>query len=197
MNPSWLVEQARLALTSCYRQDTRAYHGLAHIDALLGLQQSHAHLVKDHLAVTLAIWFHDAIYDSTRKDNEEQSALLAERTLPAWGCPVALTESVARKVRATQGHVWTDGDPDTAVFLDFDLGILAAPEAAYQCYASQVAQEYAWVPPEAYRSGRAKVLRSFLDRPALYFTPSLRDQWEAAARTNLSNELATLTASGA
>jgi len=99
---------------------------------------------------------------------------------------------VARKVRATQGHLWADNDPDTAVFLDFDLGILAAPEAAYQRYADQVAQEYAWVPREAYRLGRAKVLSSFLSRPVLYFTPSLRDQWETAARANLSNELARL-----
>jgi predicted metal-dependent HD superfamily phosphohydrolase len=163
-----------------------------HVQALLRLLSEHASLVKDELAVALAIWFHDAIYDSTRDDNEAQSALLVEQTLTAWGCSAALTESVARKVRATQGHVWVDGDPDTAAFLDFDLGILAAPEAIYQRYADQVAQEYAWVPEPAYRVGRAKVLRSFLDRPSLYFTPALRAQWESVARANLARELASL-----
>lgn len=188
---SW-INRASESLTPLYQQPHRAYHGITHIKALLNLQQTHRHLIHDQLAVTLAIWFHDAIYDSTRHDNEEQSALLAEQALPSWGCPADLTASVARKVRATQQHLWTDSDPDTAVFLDFDLGILAAPEAAYQRYADQVAQEYAWVPPQAYRLGRAKVLSAFLDRPVLYFTPSLRDKWEATARANLSNELARL-----
>ena len=193
MSDSSWIDRASESLTPLYQQPHRSYHGLTHVKVLLNLQQAHHDLIHDHLAVTLAIWFHDAIYDSTRDDNEEQSALLAEQTLPRWDCPNALTDSVARKVRATQGHVWSDNDPDTAVFLDFDLGILAAPEAVYQRYADQVAQEYAWVTTEAYRLGRAKVLRSFLDRQVLYFTPSLRNKWEYAARKNLSTELMSLT----
>ncbi|MDI1260548.1 N-methyl-D-aspartate receptor NMDAR2C subunit [Aquabacterium sp.] len=185
--------QARSLLAPLYTEASRAYHGMNHVQALLNLLDAHKHLIKDPVAVTLAIWFHDAIYDSSRHDNEEQSAVLAEQTLPGWGCSAALTASVAGKVRATQGHTWTDGDPDTAVFLDFDLGILAAPEAAYQRYAEQVAQEYAWVPTEAYRLGRAKVLRSFLERSVLYFTPALREKWESAARANLARELAQLS----
>ncbi len=186
------IASAKHLLSPLYQQSHRHYHALRHIETLLNLQKTHAHLVKDHLAVTLSIWFHDAIYDSMRDDNEEQSALLAEQTLSAWACPVNLTESVASKIRSTQGHAWTDGDPDTAVFLDFDLGILAAPDAAYRRYADQVGREYAWVPPEVYRLGRAKVLRSFLDRSVLYFTPILRDQWELAARANLEMELSRL-----
>lgn len=189
---TWLDQTSQL-LTPLYQQPHRYYHGLNHIQALLHLFNEHEALVQDKSSLLLAIWFHDAIYDSTRNDNEAQSALLAEQTLPGWGCPADLIASVARKVRATQQHLWTDNDPDTAVFLDLDLGILAAPANAYQRYADQVAQEYAWVPAQAYRLGRAKVLRSFLDRPALYFTPTLRDQWESAARTNLLAELASLT----
>lgn len=189
---SWL-DQATKLLTPLYQQPDRHYHGLNHVHALLRLLDEHSEqLVRDKTSVALAIWFHDAIYDSTRDDNEEQSALLAEQTLPTWACPAALTASVARKVRATKGHVWLDGDPDTAVFLDFDLGILAAPEPVYQRYAAQVAQEYAWVPEPAYRLGRAKVLQSFLERPQLYFTPALRTPWEPRARANLIAEMNSL-----
>ncbi|RZI85635.1 MAG: metal-dependent phosphohydrolase [Rubrivivax sp.] len=186
--------RARALLSPLYAEPHRAYHGLKHIQALLTLLDAHQHLVHDTMAVTLAIWFHDAIYDSTRKDNEELSAVLAERTLLEWGCGAPLIASVVSKIRATKRHEWTDGDPDTAVFLDFDLSILAAPEPVYEAYARQVRQEYAWVPEPLYGPARAEILRSFLNRSSLYFIPSLRGAWEAAARRNLSAELARLNA---
>lgn len=179
-------------LTDHYQEAHRAYHGLAHIEALLAGQRAHHALIQDHEAVTLAIWFHDVIYDTSRQDNEERSALLAGEMLAQAGAAPGLIDSVQRKVRATQRHEWTDGDPDTAVFLDLDLAILAVAPQAYDRYASQIAQEYGWVPEPAYRQGRAKVLQAFLDRPHIYFTPALRAIWEAAARANLERELAAL-----
>jgi len=117
---------------------------------------------------------------------------LAEQTLASWSSPPELIRSVASKVRATSGHAWTDGDPDTAVFLDLDLCILAASPSAYDAYSPQIAQEYAWVPGDQYRAGRAKVLQNFLARPQLYFTARLQAQWAPAARANLTRELASL-----
>lgn len=105
------------------------------------------------------------------------------------GCATDLVDSVARKVRATQRHEWLDGDTDTALFLDLDLSVLAAPADVYDRYAEQIAQEYAWVPDALYRQGRAQVLASFLQRDHIYFTPSLRLLWEAAARANLQREV--------
>lgn len=192
LQQAWLNQASEL-LTPFYKQPHRRYHGLAHIQNLLRMLEKHEALTHDKLSVGLAIWFHDAIYDTARQDNEEQSAILCEQTLQSWCCPQVLIDSVVRKIRATQHHAWTDADPDTALFLDFDLGILAAPPAAYQRYADQIAQEYDWVPQQAYRLGRAKVLRSFLDRPQLYFTPLLRASWEPLARANLLNELNTLS----
>lgn len=154
-----------------------------------GHLRTHQHHAQDPLAIALAIWFHDAIYDPLRGDNEERSALLAHDTLSAWGCSEALVRSVVAKVRATAGHTWTDGDPDTALFLDLDLSILGTAPEVYQRYTEQIAHEYAWVPPEMYRARRAAVLHDFLNRPTLYFTPALRALWEAPARLNLQREL--------
>lgn len=180
------------ALTRRYEEPHRAYHGLAHVEALLQCQFSHRQWVRDPLAMMLAIWFHDAIYDTRRQDNELQSAALAGEMLTEAGMPAALVDSVQRKVLATQRHEWTDGDPDTALFLDMDLAILASDEAAYDAYAAQIAREYDWVPEAAYRQGRRKVLEGFLQRPAIYFTPQLQSAWEARARRNLARELAAL-----
>ena len=144
-------------LLPLYAEPHRAYHNAAHVQALLKLADAHADLMRDSLAVRLAIWFHDAVYDTARPDNEERSADLADRTLSEWSCEVPLISSVVSKVRATAGHRWEDGDPDTALFLDFDLSVLAAPELAYDRYARQIAEEYAWLPAAAYRAGSVRI----------------------------------------
>lgn len=189
---SLLLTQAQNLLSPLYEESSRAYHGLCHIRALLERLSEQRALAKAPLSIELAIWFHDAVYDTMRHDNEEQSAQLAERYLPEWGCAPDLVASVASKVRATQRHEWLDGDSDTALFLDIDLSVLAARADVYDSYASQVAQEYAWVPPELYRAGRIKVLQGFLSRPTTFFTPALAEQWDVLARQNLQRELAAL-----
>ena len=187
------VEAAATLLLPLYAEPHRAYHNAAHVHALLRLADAHADLMRDPLAIRLAIWFHDAVYDTALQDNEERSACLAAQTLSDWHCDGALIASVVSKIRATAGHRWEDGDPDTALFLDFDLSVLAAPEAVYDRYAQQIAQEYGWVPQAAYQAGRTEVLQGFLRRPHLYFTECLRAQWEARARVNLQRELHSLT----
>lgn len=187
-----MLDAIQHQLTSLYAQPHRAYHGLSHVEALLRAQLAHRGLIRDQQAVTLAIWFHDAVYDTQQPDNEARSADLAGEMLAKAGLPTALIASVQSKVRATQHHAWTDGDTDTAVFLDLDLGILAASPQAYDQYALQIAQEYKWVPREAYQQGRAKVLQGFVQRPHIYFTPTLRALWEDTARANLQRELASL-----
>ncbi len=187
------LDAAAKLLLPLYAEPHRAYHNATHVHALLKLTDAHADLVREPLAIRLAIWFHDAVYDTALQDNEERSACLAEQTLSEWRCDAALISSVASKVRATAGHRWEDGDPDTALFLDFDLSVLAAPEAVYDRYAQQIAEEYGWVPRSVYSAGRAQVLRGFLSRPHLYFTARFRAQWEALARANLQRELRSLS----
>ncbi len=185
--------RAEQALTPLYLQPHRHYHTLQHVEALLEGLNAHLHLARDPDVIRLAVWFHDAIYDPTRQDNEEQSAQLAVRSLLDWGAPAALAECVAAMVRATAKHEWLDGQPDTALLLDLDLGILAADGVVYDRYTSQIRLEYAWVPDDLYRVGRARLLESFLLRSSIYFTPSLANQWGQPARSNLQRELAQLS----
>ncbi len=67
----------------CRYSDTqRRYHSLEHVrDMLHGLHQTDQ---WTDTALQRAVWWHDAIYDSTRSDNEKRSAELAARTLSAW-----------------------------------------------------------------------------------------------------------------
>ncbi|MBK3534429.1 hypothetical protein JHN48_33635, partial [Streptomyces sp. MBT72] len=66
----------------------------------------------------------------------------------------------------------------------------------YAAYAAQVREEYGFVPDEAFRAGRAAVLRQLLDLPRLFRTSYGAAEWEARARHNLATELELLTSSG-
>ncbi|MCS7068529.1 MAG: hypothetical protein N2Z75_04940 [Meiothermus sp.] len=169
-------------LLTHHSEPHRRYHNLAHLDTLLRLLPAKPHL-------EFAVWFHDAIYDPTRADNEEQSARLAQESLPRLGAAPELVERVTRIILATQNHR-TD-DPDTALFLDADLAILGAEPQTYQAYARAIRQEYAWVPESLFRERRAQVLQGFLSRARIYQSDAFA-HLEQPARDNLQQELQTL-----
>ncbi len=179
-------------LVTAYSQPARAYHNLTHLSEVLGTIDLLAAQANDLAAVRLAAWFHDAVYDPRAADNEERSAAWAEQALIKLGVPALRVEAVRRLILLTKSHSVAIGDADGCVLLDADLAILGAEEARYRIYAGSIRREYAWVPEEAYRAGRAKVLRGFLAREQIYNTPVMRERLEQQARRNLANELRAL-----
>jgi predicted metal-dependent HD superfamily phosphohydrolase len=172
-----------------YAEPHRRYHTTEHLAAVLDRVDDLLAETHDADAVRLAAWFHDAVYDPVRDDNEERSAVLAERMLAETDLPAGTVAEVARLVRLTTTHDPAEGDRDGAVLCDADLAILAAPPDGYAAYAAAVREEYAAVPDEVFREGRAGVLRSLLELPALFRTAPGRARWEEAARHNLRTEL--------
>jgi len=98
---------------------------------------------------------------------------------------------VARLVRLTATHDSAPGDGAGALLCDADLSILAADPARYDAYAAAVRREYGHVPDDAFRIGRAEVLRHLLGLPVLYRVVPERAEWEVRARANLTRELST------
>ena len=98
---------------------------------------------------------------------------------------------VADLIRRTQDHTQPQPihDTDLLLFLDADLSILGAPEAAYWAYAHQIRREYQAVPAPAYRAGRRQVLARLLAAPVLFHTPALQEELDAPARRNLQAEI--------
>ncbi|MEU1350512.1 hypothetical protein ABZ438_32740 [Streptomyces sp. NPDC005786] len=180
-------------LLARWAEPQRRYHTIAHLAAVLDHVDTLAAHAADADAVRLAAWFHDAVYRPDRSENEERSAVLAERALPEAGVPGAITAEVARLVRLTVSHDPADGDSNGEVLCDADLAILAAPPKEYAEYAARVRAEYGFVPDEAFREGRAAVLRQLLELPRLFRTPHGAAEWEARARHNLGTELELLT----
>jgi predicted metal-dependent HD superfamily phosphohydrolase len=178
-----------------YADPRRGYHDLRHLAEVLDHVDALAGPTHDVGAVRLAAWFHDAVYEAgrVRGADEEASAVLAEQLLPGLGVATATVAEVARLVRLTASHHPAEGDTDGAVLCDADLAVLARDPAGYSSYVAGVRREYAHVPDEDFRAGRAGVLQALLDQPRLFRTGTGRDRWEEAARSNLAAELARLT----
>jgi predicted metal-dependent HD superfamily phosphohydrolase len=178
-----------------YGESQRRYHTEAHIEHCLARLAAVDELdERERRLLEWAIWWHDAIYDPQRSDNEESSAALAQRDLAALGATEGDRAEVARLILLTRGHEVSPGDRLGAILVSIDLSILAAPPAAYDQYARQVREEYAHVPEAAFRAGRATILRSFLETPMLFPWPPMAAEWDAQARANLARELASLEA---
>jgi predicted metal-dependent HD superfamily phosphohydrolase len=175
-------------LLAAYATD-RGYHDSRHLAEVLDrvAELRDAGQDFDHQAVTLAAWFHDAVYDG-RPDAEERSAQWARRALA--GRPVA--DEVARLVLVTERHAPTDDDVNGCVISDADLAILAATPERYAEYAADVRREYAEVPDDLFRQGRAAVLGDLLAKTSLFHTSHAREHWEAPARANVVAELVLL-----
>ncbi|WP_328299467.1 hypothetical protein OG389_17700 [Streptomyces sp. NBC_00435] len=184
-------------LLSAWAEPQRKYHTTAHLADVLAridvLADEANGLAPDPAAVELAAWFHDAVYRPDRSENEERSAVLAERALPELGIDDDRTAEVARLVRLTVTHDPAPGDTNGEVLCDADLAVLAGTPAAYAAYAAAVRAEYGFVPDEDFRTGRAAVLRQLLDLPRLFRTAYGAAHWEAPARANLAIELAELS----
>ncbi|WP_228974223.1 hypothetical protein [Streptomyces sp. DH12] len=175
-----------------WAEPQRRYHTTDHLLAVLRRVDELAGHADDPAAVELAAWFHDAVYLPDRSTNEERSARLAERALPELGVDARRTAEVSRLVLLTVTHDPAPGDRDGEVLCDADLAVLAGGPEAYAAYAAAVREEYGFVPDDAFRTGRAAVLRQLLDLPRLFRTPYGAERWEAAARRNLATELGLL-----
>lgn len=171
-------------LLACYTAPHRFYHNLQHLDECFRLLDATAHLTENPYEIELALWFHDAIYNTHRHDNEEQSAIWAEKVLLDNGIKISRVTRIKNLILSTD-HRSLPQSNDTKYLVDIDLAILAAPEPRFIEYECQIRQEYNWVSEEIFIEERTNILRLFLEREYIYFTDFFRDRYETQARKNL------------
>ena len=141
--------------------------------------------------IELALWFHDAIYDVKSHDNEQQSADWVRSALLNAGGSTMVADRVHALVMITC-HNALPVSLDEQILVDVDLSILAAKPARFTEYETLVRAEYAWVPEATYRSKRAEILQTFLNRESIYNTAHFKANSEASARRNLAASIANL-----
>src|SRR5690606_8991562 len=139
----------------------------------------------------LALWFHDAVHDGEAGRAEERSAALAGARL-AGRLDAGAGDEVVRLVLVRTDHSPAADDRTGALVSEADVAVPASAPDRYERYVRQVRAEYAHVPDDAFRAGRAAVLRGLLAGSALFRTAEGATRWEERARANLTAELAAL-----
>ncbi|MCX7423762.1 MAG: N-methyl-D-aspartate receptor NMDAR2C subunit [Planctomycetia bacterium] len=168
-----------------YEEPHRAYHTLQHLRECFTLLDVTRETADRPHEVELALWFHDAIYDTHRSDNEEQSADLAERSMLAGRVDPASVQRVKSLIMATK-HEQPCRSRDEAVLTDIDLAILGSGQKRFAEYERQIRVEYSWVPDQQFRDGRTAILRRFLERDPIFNTVPFRERFEVRAKENLA-----------
>lgn len=174
-----------------YTASERHYHTLAHLDQIAGELLPCKNHFHNWTTVILAVTYHDIIYDTSREDNEEQSAEFARHRLAAMAFPPEESELCVRMILATKKHE-THADEEINLFTDADLSILGADAATYDLYAGNIRKEYKRHNDLEYKAGRKRVLNYFLSLDKIFKTPYFFARYEQSSRINLSHELESL-----
>lgn len=178
-------------LVAAYSQPHRAYHDLDHIRDCLDQLDQAGESPERPSEVEIALWFHDVVYRTRSRRNEQRSAECAERALERGDCAEESIALVRDLILATR-HAGPPPAGDAALVVDIDLSILGRPPEEFAEYEEKIRREYAWLPGPIYRRKRAAVLQRFLERDSIYATPSFRERFEDRARANLEQSLGTL-----
>ena len=193
------------SLLQAWEQPHRAYHHSGHLSQMLtDLDRLYAHRTQagsTPLALILAAWFHDAVYEGAPGEDERRSEQLASTSLEPLVTAGLLSgdelQMVRLLVRATATHELPESADlpagyeraDIQLFLDADMAILAADSVRYRRYLRGVRSEYSHFDDEAFRAGRTTFLRSILGRERIFLSEQALKLWEEPAQANLRAEL--------
>ncbi len=145
------AEDVHARLIARYEERHRHYHTVQHLDECFARLDEAGVAVEHRFEVELALWFHDAVYDTRRPDNEVQSAALARDEAVRAGLSPAVLTRLDALIVATR-HGGSPTSPDATLLVDVDLAILGAPVERFD--------EYGPSPPESVLAGSAANRRS-------------------------------------
>ena len=187
-----LIDQLWSELQSKYSNPTRHYHILAHLDNLIEQLLPIRNKIENWQVLIFSVAYHDIIYNTLKKDNEERSAVFAYERMTLLNFPSTLKEKCGLQILSTKHHRLND-DADTNYFTDADLSILGSDADSYITYTKQIRKEYSYFPDMLYKPGRRKVLAGFLEMENIFKTKYFRDKFEVQAKINISGELKSLS----
>lgn len=188
-----------------YSEPHRHYHTLEHIadclDQLMRFSFSpeatklltEPQMGFNRIVLSLAIWFHDFIYDTKASDNEEQSAQKFKDLILAATSDseqVGMDDVIAhtsKLILATKTHEGTH--PLTHLMLDIDLSILGRSPEEFKEYDANIRKEYSWVLGPLYSMNRKKFMKRYYEKDRLFHTDFFHDKFERQAKENLKSIL--------
>ena len=139
--------------------------------------------------LSLAIIYHDVIYNARKGDNEEKSAIFAQKQLQKLNFPEKDIKKIESLIISTKLHKPLSNTFDALLLLDLDLMILGSTNEEYSTYAEKIRQEYKFVPLFLYKKKRKEVLQKFLATERIYLTDYFLKNFEEKARENIQHEI--------
>jgi predicted metal-dependent HD superfamily phosphohydrolase len=183
---SLVGEVAASRLLTHYASSSRRYHNLEHLHQ--GLRDCERLLSAPLTDVSFLAWaYHDVVYDPRASDNEQQSARYFMQDARDAGISYDQIEVGVDLILGT-----THAGSTISIVNDMDLAVLGKSAPVYQAYARAIREEYGFVPEEAFREGRKRILQALLARPWLYNNGAFREEFELPARYNMEDEIRTL-----
>lgn len=194
------VQQMWDNLYARYTAPGRHYHGLCHLVHLFEQYDRVQHLINDKIAVMLAIWYHDYVYDGGEGYalNEVHSAcaLWNEASVhlqEIMSQPSRPIQAASEMIVASKGHLikspYVMSHPellsDCQHFLDMDLsGIGMGTLEDVLANDDLIRAEFYMYDNIEFAIGRIAAMSSFVERPQLFQSKFFADL-EAPARANL------------
>lgn len=186
-----LIQKQWTEIEANYSHRKRHYHTLEHLENLLNVLGAVKDKISDWNTILFTLFYHDAVYNALKSDNEEKSAELAVDRMKLLNVPPSMIERCRQQILATKKHE-LNPDEDANYFTDADLSVLGQDWNTYSTYAQNVRKEYSMYPDLLYKPGRRKVLQHFLSMQKIFKTEYFSGKFEEAARQNLQEELHTL-----
>lgn len=183
-----LAEKMWSEIEAAYSSKKRHYHTLSHLENILNQLTDYKEQINNWDAVLFAVFYHDAVYNVLKKDNEEKSAELAETRMNSLAVPSDTIERCRKMILATKSHQQND-DYDTNFFTDADLSILGQDWETYLNYCQQVRKEYSIFPDLIYNPGRKKAMMHFLQMERIFKTETFFEKYETNAKSNIEREI--------
>ncbi|MDZ7840109.1 MAG: hypothetical protein U5R46_04680 [Gammaproteobacteria bacterium] len=175
-------------LDRCYGKPGRHFHNLAHIRRCIDRLDEVHDLLDDPDAAEIALWFHDAIHDPERDDNELRSALLFEERAGIY-LPAQRAESIHSMIMATVHCGASGAGNDARYTADIDLSGLAAPWPEFLQAAEMLHRECGHATGSDFQIGSERFFRRLLSGPGIYLTEHFRTRCEVRARRNIETWL--------
>lgn len=187
-NNTVLISELWQEIEHHYSEKSRHYHTLEHLKNMFWELEPIKNSLSHYSSICFSVFYHDIIYNSTSKLNEEKSAEFAIKSLEKLNISATVIQEVEFQILATKKHLRSE-KADTNFLLDADLAVLGQTEQNYNHYSNSIRKEYAIYPNFLYNSGRKKILHSFLEQDFIYKTEFFREKYELLARENIESEL--------
>jgi len=176
-------------LLESYSKPYRAYHNIVHIVHSLREFEQVRDRADNPKAIEMAIWFHDAIYDTHSTDNEEKSAELAKEKLTQARLPQSFIDRVYQLILVTK-YQKIPTEKDFQLLADIDFSVLGrSSHEESEEVGKNIREEYGWVPEDIFRERRVAFLEKLLEREHIYLTDYFRGKYEGEARANIKDEI--------